>query len=74
MSSLLVPTNIAELEVYPDISPQRIQPNNPPSEPIRRAVDTTPASKESEEGLPYFFPTYFSGACSKVRLHICAQK
>jgi len=40
-SSLLVPTNIAELAVYPDISPQHIQANSSPSQVIHGAVNAT---------------------------------
>jgi hypothetical protein len=38
-----------------------------------------PASRGEKETIvrrksAYFLPMYFSGACSKARLHICAQK
>jgi len=40
--SLLVPTNIAKLAVYPDISPQYIQAHKSPSQAIHGAVNATP--------------------------------
>ena len=40
-SSLLVPTNIAELAAYPDISPQSIQASTSPSQAIHEAVNAT---------------------------------
>ncbi len=43
MSSWFPPTNPAKPAVYPNISPQYIQANKPPSQAVRGTVNRTPA-------------------------------
>ena len=56
MSSLFLPTNIADLAVYKDIGTRYIYANEP-----RRMVKAVPACRQGVTPLPFFWVRFVSG-------------